>query len=318
MNAHFSADWLALREPFDDAARSAAAAPAAAADREMTIVDLACGTGANLRHLAPRIGGRQTWRLIDHDADLLARVPACIAQWAAEHGWCCEHETVAIAALGRAANSAATTTTTVTGDGFTVTAVTERLDLSADPAVARLAGADLVTTSALLDLVSARWLERLVALCAHHRAAVGWALSYDGRIEWTPADPFDDAITDAVNRHQRRDKGFGPALGPAAAGTARRLLEAAGMSVQEWRSDWVIGDADDGGAMQAALIAGWATAALEIESGWRDAITDWARRRHKLAAEGGTGLRVGHRDLFGDARQTGSDAGARTPASHRT
>ena len=39
------------------------------------------------------------------------------------------------------------------------------------------------------------------------------ALSYDGRIAFTPSDPLDADIVAAVNAHQRTDKGFGPALG---------------------------------------------------------------------------------------------------------
>ena len=62
----FSADWLALREPFDRSARQAAAAafdlPALAGrlrgDKPaLEVVDLACGTGANLRELGPRLRG---------------------------------------------------------------------------------------------------------------------------------------------------------------------------------------------------------------------------------------------------------------------
>jgi SAM-dependent methyltransferase len=80
-----AAGWLALREPADARARDAAAATLlpplraglAASDRELRIVDLGAGTGANLRWLAPRLPApeRQHWLLVDHDPDLLARGP---------------------------------------------------------------------------------------------------------------------------------------------------------------------------------------------------------------------------------------------------
>ena len=56
----FAPDWLALREPYDHAARSAALADrfAAAVGATPHLIDLGCGTGANLRYLAPRIAGR--------------------------------------------------------------------------------------------------------------------------------------------------------------------------------------------------------------------------------------------------------------------
>ena len=72
----FSADWLALREPYDARARNPAvlgAAAALVADYPLIrVVDLACGIGSMLRALAPRLAGCQMWRLIDNDRDLLA------------------------------------------------------------------------------------------------------------------------------------------------------------------------------------------------------------------------------------------------------
>ena len=75
---------------------------------------------------------------------------------------------------------------------------------------------DLVTTSALLDLVSAEWLERLAVEAAARRLPVYAALTYQGSASLDPAEPFDLEVIAAVNRHQRRDKGFGLALGPEA------------------------------------------------------------------------------------------------------
>ena len=45
------------------------------------------------------------------------------------------------------------------------------------------------------------------------------------------------------NRHQRRDKGFGPALGPTAATMLARLAAAAGARVVVGRSDWRLAEA---------------------------------------------------------------------------
>ena len=78
----FSADWLALREPADHAARSMAltraVADALAKVPVPGILDLACGTGSNWRYLIGVFTGptHPHWLLVDHDADLLARVPA--------------------------------------------------------------------------------------------------------------------------------------------------------------------------------------------------------------------------------------------------
>lgn len=79
---------MALREPADARTRDRAA-PAllppllehlgttGPPDRELRIVDLGSGTGANLRWLAPGLPSpsNQQWVLVDHDPGLLARSP---------------------------------------------------------------------------------------------------------------------------------------------------------------------------------------------------------------------------------------------------
>ena len=179
----FSAEWLALREPYDLRARNAAvldAVAAALADKSaVTIVDLACGTGSTLRALSPRIAARQNWRLVDNDLSLLARVPVS------------------------------------SPPRLNVTAVP--VDLNRDLEAALDGPVDLVTTSALLDLVSGEWMKRLAFEAAARRLPVYAALSYDGRASLAPADPLDARIVDLVNSHQRLNKAFGLALGFAAA-----------------------------------------------------------------------------------------------------
>ncbi|MGH6901583.1 MAG: SAM-dependent methyltransferase, partial [Geminicoccaceae bacterium] len=79
----FDAAWLALREPCDNAARSAALAGrfAAALGAEPRLVDLGCGAGSNLRYLAPRIRGPQRWRCVDHDPVLLNAARSALLDW---------------------------------------------------------------------------------------------------------------------------------------------------------------------------------------------------------------------------------------------
>ena len=67
----FSAQWLALREPYDVAARSPTVLDAVVAafrgQMSIAVVDLACGTGATFRAIGPRLPPRQNWRLVDND-----------------------------------------------------------------------------------------------------------------------------------------------------------------------------------------------------------------------------------------------------------
>lgn len=259
----FSESWLTLREPYDRRARNAAVLDAVAAwagERpSVAVVDLACGLGSTLRAVSERLPQRQSWRLVDNDLSLLARA----------------------AALAKPPD-------------LTVTAVP--VDLARDLEAALDGPVELVTTSALLDLVSHDWLDRLATESAARRLPVYAALSYDGLATLDPVDPLDSAVIDAVNQHQRGDKGFGPALGPAAAAAAPGRFEAIGYAVVQGASDWVFGPRD--AAMQTEVLTGWAVAAREIGSIPIGDIINWLARRRDHIAAGRSSMRVGHVDFF--------------------
>ena len=184
--------------------------------------------------------------------------------------------------------------------GINVTGIP--VDLARDLEAALDGPIDLVTTSALLDLVSDQWLERFVVEAATRRLPVYAALIYDGEVALEPGDPFDAAVIAAVNRHQRGDKGFGPALGPRAAGAAVARFERTGYAVISGKSDWVVPPQD--AAFQAEIVGGWSIAARELDELPSGEIATWLTRRRDLIAAGRSRLRVGHVDLF--ARPTGT------------
>lgn len=156
---------------------------------------------------------------------------------------------------------------------------------------------DLVTASALLDLVSCSWIESLIQHCDRARCAVLFALSYDGRTAWRPVLALDDEIRRLLNRHQRADKGFGPAAGPHAVVHASECLRDAGFLVHEGRSDWRL--TPDDAALQAALATGWARAAAEMEPAHGARFAAWSEQRLAHIAREDSELNVGHVDLFG-------------------
>ncbi|MEA2928940.1 MAG: hypothetical protein QOG38_1368, partial [Hyphomicrobiales bacterium] len=127
------------------------------------------------------------------------------------------------------------------------------------------------------------------------------ALTYDGLTTFDPADPLDLTLIDAVNRHQKTDKGFGPALGPAAAAAAPERFRTLGYTVTQAGSDWVFDPKDE--EIQTEVISGWAAAAREIGVPIEDVITWLARRRDHIAA-GRSAMRIGHVDFF--AQPTGT------------
>jgi SAM-dependent methyltransferase len=266
----FSTDWLALREPFDAAAR--------AAPRE--VVDLACGTGSNLRALAPLLGRGQRWRVVDHDPALLDALPGALRSWAGPRGAAVHQDAGGVIHLA--------------GDGFDAQVQPLPLDLAHHLDAVSLPPGVLLTGSALLDLVSESWLDALVARAREARASLLFTLSVDGRIEWDPADADDAAVHARFEAHQGRDKGFGPALGPGAVAALLARLPADRWATRSARADWRIDGAASPGMLQA-LIDGTAAAALEQAPSSRAAIEGWRHRRSALRDR--TRLRVGHLDV---------------------
>jgi SAM-dependent methyltransferase len=283
----FDAAWLALREPFDRQARAPADAALAALPRasgQLQVLDLGCGTGASLRALAPRLGGAQRWRLVDHDAALLAAVPRALQAWAEAQGWHWQ-------AQGGE--------WLLQGPGLRVEIVCQQADLATALTALALPQDGLVTASALLDLVSEDWVAALVAQCRAARAQVCWALSVDGRVAFEPVDAADAAVLALFCAHQRRDKGLGPALGAQAPARAQALLVAAGYRVGLQRSDWQLEAAShpNEAALVRAMVEGLAGAALEQAPAQAATVQAWRARR--LAGLAATRLRVGHADLLG-------------------
>jgi trans-aconitate methyltransferase len=159
-----------------------------------------------------------------------------------------------------------------------------------------LEGATLVTASALLDLVSKEW---LLELASRIRVPLYLALSYDGSMQWSPEEPFDGVVTEAFNRHQQGDKGFGKALGPDAGTVAQTILENAGFDVDVASSPWQLGPED--AALQRALIEGIAQAAAE--AGEVSALS-WGAKRIEAASH--SSCTIGHVDILAIPRGQGA------------
>jgi hypothetical protein len=123
----------------------------------------------------------------------------------------------------------------MTADGRDIRIETRCQNLSALDAD-MFAGRQLVTASALLDLVSDAWLHLLADRCRTAGATVLFALTYNGASRCSPDEPEDDVIRDLLNRHQKTDKGFGPAAGPDAAECAAKAFAGVGYRVSRGRA----------------------------------------------------------------------------------
>lgn len=262
--SNFSAEWLALREAADAAARHSELTADVRAWRRrqgaaLSAMDLASGTGANVRFLAPRLGGEQRWLLVERDPVLLAHAAELLSSVQGILDW-------------------------------------QRLDLVSDWERLDWPSGALVTASALLDLVSAAWLERLARRCRNVGAVVLIVLSYDGSVVWQPRLVEDALVCARVNRHQRSDKGFGPALGPDAAPLLAALLRRLGYTVKIRPSPWRLQPQQR--ALQTALLQGWLEAAQQIAPAKSLEMLDWRAQRQDWIDQGESRIQVGHWDIF--------------------
>jgi hypothetical protein len=262
-----SPNWLALREPADAEARARGLAEAlelaSPASGSKVIHDLGCGTGSMGRWLAPLLRGPQHWVLHDRDAGLLALAAAD--------------------APGPAA------------DGATVTVEAKRTDLDRMQ-VRDLSGATMITASALLDMLTADELDRLVGLCLGVGCPILLTLSVIGSVEITPADPLDRRVAAAFDAHQRRTTERGRLLGPDAVDFAAQAFRRLGAEVLVRPSPWRLGPAHF--ALAAEWFTGWVSAAREQEPELAAECEPYARRRLDQASAGQLTVTVGHADLL--------------------
>ncbi len=262
-----SAGWLALREPADAAARSRELADQIARQPPATgrwvIHDLGCGTGAMGRWLAPLLSGPQHWVGHDRDSDLL--------------------DVIAADRPGPAA------------DGAAVTVEGRRSDLTRLHA-GDVVGADLITASALLDMLTEDELAALIAVCAGAGCPVLVTMSVIGRVSLTPAEPLDRRVAAAFDGHQRRTTERGRLLGPDAVTFAAQEFARLGAEVLVRPSPWRL-DASEAGLM-AEWFSGWVRAACEQRIELAAEIELYAGRRLAQLRTGQLAVTVEHADLL--------------------
>ncbi len=271
--------WLALREPADAAARSADLVEHLTQDPpaggRWLIHDLASGTGSMGRWLAPLLPGPQHWVLHDRDADLLE-----------------------IAAANRPGPAA---------DGEAVTVEVRRSDITRlHPR--DLAGATLVTASALLDMLTGDELARLTAMWSGVGCPILVTMSVAGRVELTPAEPLDRTMAAAFNAHQRRTTTRGRLLGPDAVPATVLGFRRLGADVMVRPSPWRLGPSES--ELAGEWFTGWVRAACEQRSELAADAHDYSRRRLAQASAGRLGVTVDHADLLVRSRRPASGSGA--------
>ena len=263
----FSIEWLNLREVSDHRARDKHLLKNAVdwlnklQAKDKVIVDLGSGTGSTIRCLhrsATHLPSIQ-WRLVDNDPEVLAE------------------------AVDRHSKDYSI-------ESFLVDlSETQKLPLDS---------VSLITASALFDLVSENFIQELCQLVKgkndYRPVGLYSALNYDGCIKWTPAHPLDAAILVNFNTDQRRDKGFGPALGPDASDFLQSQFNVTKFQCLSANSPWLLDSGDY--VLTESLINGISEVALQTDELTNSDVLSWKAFRIKNIRTGSCFL--GHTDIL--------------------
>ena len=216
------------------------------------IHDLGGGDGSMGRWLAPRLRGPQHWVVHDRDADLLERAAAT--------------------------------------PPARVTVETRQSDVTRlEPH--DLAGASLIVASALLDILSAGELDRMLGACTAAGCPMLLALTVVGRVALRPSEPLDAR---GRRRLQRPPAPRCSARTPP--GRRRRRSGGRAPRCSSRPSPWRLDAAD--AELTAEWLEGWIAAACEQAARPGREARAYRDRRLAQAAAGRLAVRVGHVDLL--------------------
>ena len=150
-----------------------------------------------------------------------------------------------------------------------------------------LADGSLIVASALLDMLTADELTRMLDACTGLPMLL--ALTVTGRVTLTPEEPLDAQLGAAFNAHQRRRGRLGPDAVEAA---VEQLPGEVIVRPSPWRLDAAHAD------LMTEWFGGWVTAACEQEPALAAETDAYRDRRLAEADAGRLAVTVDHADLL--------------------
>jgi hypothetical protein len=153
--------------------------------------------------------------------------------------------------------------------------------------------AQLVTCSALLDVLTVDQLEAIGSALVRARQPALFSLTVTGALELWPSHPHDSQLNQAFDDHQRR----GGRAGPEAVDVLTRVLGGTGRELWTAETPWLL-DRKSDQEFVGRFLTDRVAAVVDQDPDLRSAGADWLDRRLAQLADGALEIRVGHRDLL--------------------
>lgn len=175
----------------------------------------------------------------------------------------------------------------------------------------RRGNGQLVTCSALLDVLTVDQLEVIGSALTTARQPALFSLTVTGAIELWPSHPLDSHLSRAFDDHQRR----GGRSGPEAVGELTRTLQATDRRLWTTETPWLL-DRHSDREFVRRFLTDRVDAAINQEPSLSSAGADWLGRRLSQLADGTLEISVGHRDLLVLPRRLRSTRGVAVDHEH--
>ena len=228
----------------------------------LRVLDLACGTGANMRALAPILPPDQDWIMLTGSEAEEEQVRDLLFRWAPA-----AEEIAGGLKIER--------------QGLRIAVRFERHDVAASGTMPDCEAAGLVVLDQNALRLTTSTFAAIANACARMGAVVHARCLYDGRIKLQPHHPADAQMTAALHRRLMEQTPLGAASGPLAASQLAERLELAGYSVIEGPGNAVLkaaGPQGTDGALMRAILSQMAEAQRAVARGHDKMIDTWAAR----------------------------------------